>query len=127
MRNALFILLAMFVAAPCAATDDEPASPSAPPAEAVEVMPVEHLPIVAEVPSSAHETPDAEAPGCYRQTREDALHFVPYVLIVGIAMDLPAQINLPAAMGGMAGVYLGCKIKKTRAARRASSNHPEQR
>ena len=37
-----------------------------------------------------------------------------YSLIVGIAMDLPYSINLAAAVGAMAGVYIDCHIKKAR-------------
>ena len=114
MRNTLFIILTMFVAAPSAATNDEPATQNAGPTVAVEIMPLEYLPIAVEIPSSVQEMPAVETAGCFRKTRENARHLVPYTLIVGIAMELPYELNLTTATGALTGAWIGCKIKKAR-------------
>ncbi len=57
---------------------------------------------------------DEEGPRCFRDTRKESREVAQYSLIVGIAMDLPYSINLAAAVGAMAGVYIDCHIKKAR-------------
>ncbi len=114
MKSTLFMILAMFVAVPSTATKDELATQNSESAVAVEIMPLEYLPITVEIPSSVQEMPTVKTVGCFRKTREDALHLVPYTLIVGIAMELPYELNLTTTAGALTGVWLGCKIKKVR-------------
>ena len=107
---------------PCAATDDD--KPSSAP-EAVEVLAPEDIPVVLNVPtvldSPVIETDD-EMPSCQKSTRDRQREAIQYSLIVGLAMDLPYDINIPIALGAATGVYLECKIKRARANRRAEQH-----
>ena len=111
MKNALLLILALFVAAPVTATDDD--KPVEKPT-AVEVLPPQEIKLEIE-PLATMPEPSAvndEEPGCFAQTRGQAMHLVPYTLIVGIALELPADINFAGALGGVIGAYAGCHVER---------------
>ena len=120
MKNTFFILLALFVATPAAATDDE--KPTDAPT-AVEVLDVETLPISAEVPKElAHKVVSEEEPvQCWRDNEMKHLQLMQYGLVVGIAFDAGPYGSF-LGMAYVLGNYTRCKIKKRRANRGAEQH-----
>ena len=125
MKNAFFILLALFVATPAAATDDD--KPTNAPV-AVEVLGVEEIPFTLAVPASLDSVLDSVAaeadtpPGCYRQMKEYQLEVMQYGLIVSIAADVPMEYGVALGGIGILSRYADCKIRKRRANRGAEQH-----
>ena len=115
MKNTLFILLALSVAAPAAATDDDKA-PEKP--AAVEVLALEKLPLLLMVPTEL-DAPvilenETDRPGCFRQTGSERIKMTQYFMTVGLVMDVPPQWNIyGSVILGSIG-YIQCKVQRRR-------------
>ena len=119
MKNAFFILLALFVVVPCAATDDD--KPSEKP-EAVEVLAPRELPLSAAVPDILDApviADDEERPGCREETRWESIQLAQYFMVVGLVMDVPPTWNIYGSLALSSGVYIQCKVRRAREKRRS--------
>ncbi len=115
MKHTLLFILALSVAAPAAATDDDktPEKPAA-----VEVLALEKLPLPAVVPTEL-DAPvisegEAERPGCFRQTGSERIKMTQYFMTVGLVMDVPPLWNVygSVALGSIG--YIQCKVQRRR-------------
>ncbi len=119
MKKTLLLIIALFVAAPSVATDEN-RSIDVP--VAVETIGLEKLPIVVEVPLKLTYTiaSEEEPVRCWRDNQEKHLQVMQYALIVGIAFDAGPYGSYFGAAAVFAD-HAKCKIQKARAKRRAET------
>lgn len=107
-----FLAVLLVMASPVLAAEEDPPIEAKP----VLVLAPEVLPVTKALPEPRMDipVPDEKPPGCWKSMKNERLEAMQYTMLIGLVMELPADIVLPATLSVPPMMYLGCRIQQKR-------------